>query len=60
MGTREITVAGLWAFAIIALIGGIFGKLDGLVLLLFFLIAIGVSLGIVAMPNVQLNAPKDA
>lgn len=60
MGAKEITVAGLWTFTIVALIGGIYGKLDGLVLLVFFMVAVGVSLGVVAMPISENKGPKEA
>ncbi len=46
-------VAGLWAFAIISLVGAIYGKLDGLAVLIFFIIAVVVSFGIVVMPKPQ-------
>jgi Ca2+/H+ antiporter len=59
MESKEITVAGLWIFAIVALIGGIYGKLDGGVLLVFFVAAVGVSLGIVAMPNSGHGGPDE-
>jgi uncharacterized membrane protein len=52
-------VAGLWTFAIIALIGGIYGKLDGLVLVVFFIVAVVVSLGVVAMPTSERKSPKE-
>lgn len=60
MESREITVAGVWAFAVIALIGGIYGKLDGFAILLFFIFAVVVSLGVVAMPTSQPKGQKDA
>ncbi len=53
MDSREIMVAGLWAFAIISLVGAIYGKLDGLAVLIFFIIAVVVSFGIVVMPKPQ-------
>jgi hypothetical protein len=53
-------VAGLWTFAIVALIGGIYGKLDGFVLLIFFIVAVVVSLGIVVMPTSESKSPKEA
>lgn len=52
-------VAGLWTFAIIALIGGIYGKLDGLVLVVFFIVSVVVSLGVVAMPTSERKSPKE-
>ena len=60
LGTKEIVVAGLWTFAIVALIGGIYGKLDGLVLLVFFIVAVGVSLGAIAMPKSAQNGPRES
>lgn len=50
MRTKEITIAGLWGFAIIALLGGIFGALDGLAVLMFFIVAVVVSVGLAVMP----------
>ena len=58
--SREITVAGLWSFAIIALIGGLYGKVDGFALMLFFIVAVAVSLGVVAMHAYKTEGPKDA
>jgi hypothetical protein len=60
MGSREILVAGVWAFAIVALIGGIYGKLDGFVLLVFFSVAVVVSLGVIVMPTSEPKSSKDA
>ena len=54
MESTNIFLAGLWTFVIIALLGGIFGKLDGLAILMFFIVALIVSLGIVMMkPRTQ-------
>ncbi len=53
-------VAGLWTFAVVALIGGIYGKLDGLVLLLFFIVAVAVSSWAAAMPTSEHKGPKEA
>lgn len=60
MGSREITVAGLWSFAIIALIGGLYGRLDGFALMLFFVVALVVSVGVVAVPGSEAKGPKGA
>jgi hypothetical protein len=57
--SKEIMVAGLWTFAIIALIGGIYGKLDGFVLLVFFIVAVAVSFGVIAMPTSEHKSPKE-
>lgn len=60
VGSREITVAGLWTFAILALVGGIYGRLDGFAMLLFFIVAVVVSLGVVAMPKPESKTPEDS
>jgi len=51
--SRNIMLVGLWSFAIISLIGGIYGRLDGFVMLMFFIVAVVVSLGAVAMPKAK-------
>lgn len=60
MGSREITVAGLWSFAVISLIGGLYGKLDGFAIILFFIVAVVVSLALVTMPASEPKDRKDA
>jgi hypothetical protein len=59
-GSKEIMVAGLWTFAIVALIGGIYGKLDGFGVFMFFIVAVAVSLGIVATSTSEHKSPKEA
>ncbi len=54
--SREILVTGVWAFAIISLVGAIYGKLDGVAVLIFFIVAVVVSFGIVAMPKPESRA----
>ena len=51
MESKELMVAGLWVFAIVSLIGGIMGKLDGFFILIFFIVAVVVSYGLVRMPK---------
>ncbi len=51
MESRNIMLMGLWAFAIISLVGGMYGRLDGFFVLVFFIVAVAVSLGVVAMPK---------
>lgn len=60
MGSKEIMVAGLWIFAVVALIGGIYGKLDGFALLLFFLVAVAVSVGVSLTPTPEHKGTRDA
>ncbi len=50
VGAKEITIAGLWTFAIIALVGGLYGKLDGFALFMFFILAMVISLGLIVLP----------
>lgn len=60
METRDIATAGIWAFAIISLLGGILGQLDGLWIVIFFLAAVIVSVGLAAMPRAesQMGSPR--
>ena len=51
MESRNIMLVGLWAFAIISLIGGMYGRLDGFIVLIFFIVAVVVGFGAVAMPK---------
>lgn len=58
LGIKEITATGLWGFTIVALIGGIYGKLDGFAIFIFFIIALVVSVGLVAMPTENAGEAK--
>ncbi len=51
MEARTITIIGVWAFAIIWLVGTFFTGADMLISLVLFFIAIIVSIGISAMPK---------
>ena len=53
MEGKDILIAGLWAFAMVSLVGGIYGRLDGFFVLVFFIVAVVVSLGVVAMPKAK-------
>lgn len=57
MESRDVFVGGLWGFAIIALVGAIYGRLDGLFVLIFFIVAVVVSFSVVEMPTTKRNAP---
>lgn len=48
MESSGIILVGVWAFAIISLIGGIFGALDGFWIIIFFIVAVGVSFAVIA------------
>ncbi len=51
--SRDIMLVGLWVFVIISLVGGIYGRLDGLVVVMLFIIAVVVSYGVIAMPKAR-------
>ena len=59
MESRDIALVGLWAFAIVSLLGGIAGQLDGFWVVIVFIVAVVVSVGVVAMPkaNAQASSP---
>ncbi len=46
-------LVGLWVFVIVSLVGGIYGRLDGLVVIMLFIIAVIVSYGVIAMPKAR-------
>ena len=49
MESKDIVLVGVWAFAIISLLGGIAGKVDGFWMLMVFFVALIVSVGILMM-----------
>ena len=51
METKDLLVAGVWAFAIVWLVGMLAVKGDMLSSLIVFFIAIAVSAGAMAVPN---------
>ena len=63
MESRGIMLVGLWTFAIVSLLGGIYGRLDGFIVVMLFIVAVVVSLGAIAMPKAKAQywclAPTD-
>ncbi len=56
MESKNIMMAGVWAFAIIWLVGSFLAKADLLVSIVIFFIAIGVSAIAVALPKESTHA----
>ncbi len=58
MEARNITAVGVWAFALIWLVGVFAAQADLLSALIIFFIAIAVSVGLSVVPKISRTEPK--